>query len=266
MANIDKGKVKQYNPANYARGGSYNVPGKTSAVSANNFNPNDSKSRLWASLQTTYGNRIDQSNQQYDLNKAAADRAAGQRGMGRSSYNLATMANIDTEKAKAADRINAEMIADYNNQLTALEQREQEQANWQAQFDAQQEQWKQQFNYQQKTDAQQIAFNVITASLESGDSVSDALLAQAGISRHDYEQMKASARRTGGGPGGKPWLQYGMTEAEWNAMLQNYQNGQNTDTSGQSTIDSINNFNNQQNTTSIYGQPGYGSYWTNMNR
>lgn len=139
----------------------------------------DARTRIWQSLNTTYGKRTEESNRNYDLNRNAADRAALQRGMGRSSYNLATMANIDTEKAKAADRIQQELIADYQSRLGTLEQQEQAQKNWQAEFD-----------FQKEGQQKQIAIQYINNMLQNGGTPSDDLLSQAGLSRKDYDQMK----------------------------------------------------------------------------
>ena len=57
------------------------------------------------SIAGAYERQREESDLAYDRNKSAADRAALARGMGRSSYNLQTMANIDTEKAKARQTI-----------------------------------------------------------------------------------------------------------------------------------------------------------------
>ena len=139
----------------------------------------DSRTRIWQSLSTTYNKRKEDSNQQYDLNRNAADRAALQRGMGRSSYNLQTMANIDTEKAKAADQIDKELIADYQARISDLENQERDEA-----FK------REQFQYQKDSDKQQIALQYINQMLQNGGTPSDDLLSQAGLSRKDYEQMK----------------------------------------------------------------------------
>lgn len=129
------------------------------ALTNEDVNAQDSKTRLWQSLSTTYGQRVDDSNKAYDQNIAAADRAAQQRGMGRSSYNLQTMANIGKEKATAADRIGRELIADYQNRLSDLEAQERQEAFQREQFEYQKErnnvadqQWQQQFDYGKERD------------------------------------------------------------------------------------------------------------------
>ena len=119
----------------------------------------DSKTRLWQSLDTTYNNRINESNKAYDQNYSQAARDALSRGMQRSSYALATQAGILGQKAKAADQIRSEQIADYQNRLTSLEQQERQEALQREQFDYQKErdtksdqQWEKQFGYQQERD------------------------------------------------------------------------------------------------------------------
>lgn len=240
------------------------------ALTNEDVNGQDSRTRLWQSLSTTYGKRTEDSNKAYDQNIAAADRAAQQRGMGRSSYNLQTMANLGKEKATAADRINSELIADYQNRLSDLEAQERQEAfqreqfeyqkerdqnadqqwqlqfdygkerdtksdqqwqmnfdygkerdkvgdtqwqksfdqsnkQWQAQFDygkdrdkVSDEQWQKQFDYQDKTAQQQVALQYINNILQKGGTPSDALLAQAGLSRADYNQMKNKSSGGGG--------------------------------------------------------------------
>lgn len=129
------------------------------ALTNEDVNAQDSKTRLWQSLSTTYGQRTEDSNKAYDQNIAAADRAAQQRGMGRSSYNLQTMANLGQEKATAADRINRELIADYQNRLSDLEAQERQEAFQREQFEYQKErndvadqQWQMQFDYGKERD------------------------------------------------------------------------------------------------------------------
>ena len=87
--------------------------------------------RLWDSLSTSYGRKLDASNEAYDREISAADNRMLNRGMGRSSYAAQTLANMGTQKAKAADDIRSEMIADYQNRLSSLEGEEANRA-WQS--------------------------------------------------------------------------------------------------------------------------------------
>lgn len=174
----------------------------------------DARTRLWQSLDTTYGAQREQVGKQYDQAIANADRQMLGRGMQRSSYAAQTLANMQQEKIKADSDIMGNQIANYQNRLTSLEQQEQQFAyqkerdqiadqQWQQQFNAAQDQWKQQFEYNQMSAKQQIAFSSLMNMMEAGDNPSDALLQQAGISRSDYEQMKATpAAKAKGGRGG----------------------------------------------------------------
>ena len=212
----------------------------------------DTKTRLWQSLDTTYGAQREQSDKGYDQAIANADRQLLSRGMQRSSYGMQTLANMAQEKVKANSDIMANQIADYQNRINTLEQQEQQFAyqqerdriadeQWQQSFNAQQEQWKQQFDYNKMTASQQIAYNYLMNMLETGDNPSDALLKQAGISRADYQQMKATPAvkaksggggRTGGagGNGGNTAGDTGNNTPDWYAAL--FGNTNNTNSSG----------------------------------
>jgi hypothetical protein len=216
------------------------------ATSKEDVDAQDSRTRLWQSLGTTYGQAIEESDKQYDLNKGEADRAAIARGMGRSSYNLATLANIDTQKAQAADRLRQQQIADYQKGVSELEQQEKEDEKFWEQFKYQQgrdkvadDQWKQQFVYQQGRDAkadeqwdkqyeqgqksseQQVAMSFVSQILAAGGTPSDTLLQQAGLSRQDYEAMKQQAAATGGPSSGgkKPWEILGISQEQYERLI-----------------------------------------------
>ena len=78
----------------------------------------DSKTRLWQSLEQSYGRQREQSNEAYDKAISQADRQALSRGMQRSSYNNATLANLQDQKVKAQNDITSAQIA-INESLTA---------------------------------------------------------------------------------------------------------------------------------------------------
>lgn len=174
----------------------------------------DARTRLWQSLDQTYGQQRQQIDKNYAQAISQTDRAMQNRGMQRSSYAMQTLANLGQEQAKANADSMASQIADYQNRLSSLETQERQFAyqqerdkvadqQWQQQFQAQQDQWKQQFEYNQMSAKQQIAFSSLMNMMEAGDNPSDALLKQAGISRSDYEQMKAApAAKAKGGRGG----------------------------------------------------------------
>ena len=241
---------------------------QAAAASASDVQAQDAKTRLWQSLENSYDQQRQQSNESYDQAISQADRQMLSRGMGRSSYAGQTLANMQQKKIEAENQITGNQIADYQNRLTQLEQQELENERWerqfnyqqsrdtvadeqwQKQFNAQQEQWKQQFEYNKKTADQQMAYNYVVQMLEKGDRPSDELLKRAGISRHDYNQMKTSMKASGGGSGGKKsgvptWQQLGFnSEADYNAWLAGQGNGQspNAGTAG-STLALVNGFN-----------------------
>lgn len=109
--------------------------------------------RYASSIQAGYDAQRKASDRQYAENRAAADRAALGRGMGRSSYNLQNMANIANKGAEANQEIWRNQQADLNKFAYQLNQDMQDQANWQAQMDYQKdrdriadEQWQKQFD------------------------------------------------------------------------------------------------------------------------
>lgn len=300
----------------------------------------DTKTRLWQSLQQSYDQQRKQSNESYDQAIAQTDRSMIGRGMQRSSYLGQTLANMQAKKVEAENQITGDQIADFQNRLNTLEQQEKEDERWERQFQANREdtawqqnfqqseanrqqgnwereyaanradttwsqnfqqseaqrqqgnfekeyaanradtawnqrfqqseverqqanadrefaanredtawsqqmqekqfsfsqeqweeqkaQWREQFDYNKKTTDQQIAYNYIMNMLEKGDSPSDALLKQAGISRKDYNQMKTAAKKTGSsrgssnpnknGGGNTPWEQLGMSESMYASL------------------------------------------------
>ena len=157
-----------------------NVTKQKQAKTNTDVNKQDARTRLWQSFNTTYNDAIKQSNKAYQQNYVDADLQAQSRGMGRSSYNNQTLANINTEKANAANRLNSEKIAAYQQALNSLEQQEQEQANWEA----------------------QMAMQYIGNILATNGNASDALLKQAGLSRQDFNAMRQQ-QAVGGGGGGR---------------------------------------------------------------
>lgn len=114
-----------------------------------------SLARYASAIQAGYDAQREASGKQYDRNKSAAENAALKRGMGRSSYNLQTLANIDEDRAKAQQDIWNNQQSDLNQFAYQLGKDMQAQSNWQAEMDYQKEragkadeQWQQQFDYQ----------------------------------------------------------------------------------------------------------------------
>ena len=94
------------------------------ALTKEEVDQQDSKTRLWQSLSDSYGKQLEQSNSAYDKAISQADRQALSRGMQRSSYNNATLANLQNQKVKAQNDINSALIADYQNRLAQQEETE----------------------------------------------------------------------------------------------------------------------------------------------
>lgn len=93
------------------------------------------RDRLWDSLSYSYGKKRENSDEQFRQAYSQADRQMLSRGMQRSSYGAQTLANIDKQRVDAQNDIFDAQIADYENRLRDIENQEQEQARWQAQFD-----------------------------------------------------------------------------------------------------------------------------------
>ena len=96
------------------------------AVTQDDVNEQDARTRLWQSLNYTYGNQKEESDKQFRQAYIQADLQALSRGMQRSSYNLANLANIQQKGIEAGNKIGQALIADYQNRLTDLEKQEKE--------------------------------------------------------------------------------------------------------------------------------------------
>lgn len=162
-----KGKVTANPP-------SYKAPDYTQqkqATTQQDVSRQNREAQLWQSLDYSYGAQRRNSDKQFAEAYSQADRQATSRGMGRSSYNNQTLANINQRKIEAQDDIYAAQIADYQNRLLQLEQQDREEAwrerefqasredaDWnkrfqQGQLDYQKERDTRQFDYQKERDA-----------------------------------------------------------------------------------------------------------------
>lgn len=234
------------------------------AASQADVDAQDARTRLWQSMNYMYGKQKEQSDKSYDQAVSQADRSMLQRGMQRSSYNSQVQANLLNQKVKAQNDIDAAQIADYQSRISQLEQQELEnewkqkefdfqqaeadraQSNFEIQqafnekqWEAQQDQWKQEFEYNKKSDTQKLAYNYVVSIIGNGGSPSDALLAQAGLSRADANAMSSKtngSRSSGSGKYASDWYKQGFpsyavaqqaraagynTYAEWLAAQQN---------------------------------------------
>jgi len=106
------------------------------ATTAADVNGQDAKTRLWQSLNYTYGDQIRKSNEAFAKAYSQASNEGLKRGMQRSSYALQTLANIDQQKIDAENDIRAAQIADYQNRIGQIEQQELENERWEREFEA----------------------------------------------------------------------------------------------------------------------------------
>lgn len=137
--------------------------------------------QMWQSMSNQYDQRAQQLKQAYDQAYSKADNQLLSRGMGRSSYGAQVLANVNQQGIEAQSQNHSDLIAAYQN--------------WLANYNTQQEQ----FQWEKDQAAQQIAMSYISAIAAKGGKPSDALLAQAGLSRSDYNAMKYKAPSGGGG-------------------------------------------------------------------
>ena len=84
------------------------------------------RDRLWDSLQHSYGKQIEETGKSYDKLSSQTERQALSKGMQRSSLLGQYLAQIGEQKIKAQNTIYDNMIADFENRRSALEQQEAE--------------------------------------------------------------------------------------------------------------------------------------------
>lgn len=134
-------------PAPYKPAPTEDPTTQAQAITKEDVEGQDSRTRLWQSLKQGYDYEKENTDKEYTSAYKTADLQAQSRGMGRSSYNNQTLANINTQKAKALENIDNRLIADYQNRIGQLEQQEKEDERWERQFASQQEQqaWERQY-------------------------------------------------------------------------------------------------------------------------
>ena len=135
----------------------------------------DARDRFWNSLESSYGQQVEKSNEEYNRAYSQAGNQMLSRGMHRSSYGAQVQANLRNQGIKAANDILTQRNNAYANQLYQIERDEVADAQADKQF----------------------AANYVNAILSAGGTPSDELLARAGLSRADFNSMKP--QQTGGG-------------------------------------------------------------------
>ena len=121
------------------------------ATTAAEVNDQDARTRLWQSLNDTYGQQRKDSAEQYAKAYAQADRQALSRGMQRSSYNNQTLANIAQKGIEANNNIYNAQSADYQNRIGEIERQEKEEEWREREFAANREDaaWSKEFQTNQ---------------------------------------------------------------------------------------------------------------------
>lgn len=194
----------------------------------------DSRTRLWQSLNYSYGRQREQSDEAYQKAISQSNRAMLQRGMQRSSYGAQVNANLMDDQIKAKNDIAAAQIADYQNRIGQIEEQEAEAERWQKQFDegqrqfnenlafqqseaersqsnfevqqafaekqwaTQVDQWKQEFAYNKKSNDQKIAYDYLMQMISNGKTPSSSLISRAGLKSSDVKKMVAKASGSNG--------------------------------------------------------------------
>jgi hypothetical protein len=122
---------KQGEPANLGAEYGRNQQAQTTDVTKNpqattaaDVNNQDTATRLWQSLKTTYGNQMEESDKAYDKAISQQDNAMLAKGMGRSSYASQIRASMYNDKANARNKLGESLIADYQNRIGQLEESE----------------------------------------------------------------------------------------------------------------------------------------------
>ena len=127
----------------------------TTAKNRDDVENMSARDRLWDSLSNAYGNKTRKSNEEFAKAYSKADRQLVGRGMQRSSYGAQTLANIDKQRIDAANDIESELIADYENRLSQLDQQEAEAERWERQFAESQRQYDTTMEYNKERAATQ---------------------------------------------------------------------------------------------------------------
>ena len=99
----------------------------------------DPAKTLWDSLSYGYGKKADQINASYNKALSQQDNAMLKRGMGRSSYALQSMANLNKERNAALASNEDALIADWQDRLTQMEEAEKARKFQTSEREAQQE-------------------------------------------------------------------------------------------------------------------------------
>lgn len=158
---------KQYDPNDFTN--------QDQAMSKADVDAQDSRTRLWQSMNYTYGSQRDEIAKNYDKAISQQDNAMLARGMQRSSYGAQVRSGLMNDSIKAQNDNYAAQIADYQNRIGQIEQQEKEDERWERQYADQRadQQWSQnfqqsQFDYQKEQADKQMAYQ------QGRDAIEDA--------------------------------------------------------------------------------------------
>ena len=226
---------KKYDPNDFTN--------QEQAMNKENVDQQDAKTRLWQSMNYSYGKQRDESDKAYDRNISQQDNAALARGMGRSSYAEQIRASLLNDKAKAQNDSYAAQIADYQNRIGQIEQQELENQRYEQQYADQradtawsQNMQTQQFEYQKQQAAEQMAYQ------KERDAIADAYNERAWQAQQDQwkqefdynsksnEQKMAfdivtAALAAGNDADDATLARAGITRAEYNSMKKKASSG-----------------------------------------
>lgn len=158
---------KQYDPNDFTN--------QAQAMDQADVDAQDSRSRLWQSMNYTYGSQRDEIAKNYDKAISQQDNAMLARGMQRSSYGAQIRSGLMNDSIEAQNDNYAAQIADYQNRIGQIEQQEKEDERWERQYADQRadQQWSQnfqqsQFDYQKEQADKQMAYQ------QGRDAIEDA--------------------------------------------------------------------------------------------
>ena len=177
-----------------------------------------SSDRLWDSLNHTYGLQREEIGRNYDKAYSQADRQALSRGMQRSSYNAANLANINQQRNNALEQNYANQIADYENRLTQQEQQDLENERWEKQFNEGVRQFNENLAATREENEKNRAFQTAEREAQQGWQSSENALGRA------FTTAEREAQQ--GWQSGENALSRAFTTAEREAQ-QAYQSGEN---------------------------------------
>lgn len=220
--------------------------------------------RLYDSLNYSYGKKKENTKEAYNQAIQQQDDTLLKRGMQRSSYGMATLARLQQKAVEAQGDIDSEMIADYENRLTQLEQQDRQLGMQERQLalnEAQLAENQRQFNEGQRFTAEQNALNreystserIAQQEYQSGEAQKNREYSTAErIAQQEYQSGEAQKNREYSTAERIAQQEYNSGEAEKNRAFQAEQTAsQNAFTAEQNAL------NREQNQSQFNAQMDY---------